>query len=241
MFLKRQTIRAKKLVFVAAHPMCWRPLRLGVAPAIEHHQVLKQISVDGIIDVGANRGQFSLECRVLKPGIPIVAFEPIPAMAQIYRQVHEGCRHVELIESALGESPGTAVLHVSREADSSSILPIGQQQSQLFPNTHEVGTLSVSVNRLDDYADRWRDKAKLMLKIDVQGFELSVLRGAVETLQKCRFVYVECSEVELYEGQALRREVNQFLEENGFVEHGVFNRHVHGGKLIQADYLFTKR
>lgn len=240
MFLRRQTIRVRKLAFALTHPVCWRPLRLGVAPSIEHHDVLKRISPEGIIDVGANRGQFSLECRVWKPSIPIIAFEPIPAAARIYREVHRRCSHVELIESALGEAKGTAVLHVSREADSSSILPIGERQSTLFPNTHELGTLTVSMNRLDDYGERWPGRKDLLLKIDVQGFELSVLRGAVETLKKCRYVYVECSEVELYEGQALRSDVSQFLRDNGFVEHGVFNQHLHEAKLIQADYLFSR-
>lgn len=240
MFLKRQTTRVRKLIFALTHPVCWRPLRLGVAPSIEHHEVLKSVSAEGIIDVGANRGQFSLECRVWKPDVPIVAFEPIPAMARVYRQVHGGCSHVELIESALGEANGTAELHVSREADSSSILPIGERQAALFPNTHEIGTLSVSVNRLDDYGERWQGRKDLLLKIDVQGFELSVLRGAVETLKKCRYVYVECSEVELYDGQALRSDVSQFLRDSGFVENGVFNQHFYQTKLIQADYLFSR-
>jgi FkbM family methyltransferase len=240
MFLRRQITRVRKLVFALTHPVCWKPLRLGVAPSIEHHEVLKKISPEGIIDVGANRGQFSLECRVWKPNLPITAFEPIPAAARVYRRVHGGCSHVELIESALGETKGTAELHVSHDADSSSILPIGQQQAALFRNTHEIGTLTFSVNRLDDYGVRWQSQKDLLLKIDVQGFELSVLRGSVETLKKCRYVYVECSEVELYEGQALRSDVSQFLRENGFVEHGVFNQHVHEAKLIQADYLFSR-
>jgi hypothetical protein len=74
----------------------------------------------------------------------------------------------------------------------------------------------------------------------VQGYELNVLRGATETLRSCAYVYAECSEVPLYEGQALRSEVSQFLQLHGFAEQGGFNHSHHEGQLIQADYLFAR-
>lgn len=213
---------------------------LGVAPTIEHHDLLRSISVDCIMDVGANRGQFSLSCRSVKPRVPVFAFEPIPAAAQVFRRVHGAAPDVKLVETAIGDSKGTAILHVSREADSSSVLPIGKQQATLFPNTEEVATLSVSLNRLDDYAELWEERKRMLLKIDVQGFELNVLRGSTSTLQSCQYIYVECSEVELYQGQALRHEVCEFLKTFGFVETQAFNQHFHQSKLIQADYLFSR-
>jgi hypothetical protein len=74
----------------------------------------------------------------------------------------------------------------------------------------------------------------------VQGFELNVLLGSQQTLQSCRFVYVECSEIQLYQGQAVRQEVSSFLESKGFKEAGRFNAQFRSGSLIQADYLFEK-
>jgi FkbM family methyltransferase len=233
-------LRLAKLSTSLCHPNYWGALASGVAPAIEHRAVLRSLSVDGVIDVGANRGQFTLACRFAWPGLRIVAFEPIPAEAVVFRKVHGRDQQVQLIESALGESRGEATLHLSKSADSSSLLPIGKRQIALFKNTAEVGTLTVSVNRLDDFAPYWNGQSRLLLKLDVQGFELSVLRGALETLRSCAYVYAECSEVALYEGQALRPEVESFLQSQHFTLKSRGNCQYDAGELIQADYLFAR-
>lgn len=234
-------IRLRKLCVSLTQKTNWKALAHGVAPAIEHSAVLRSLKVDGIIDVGANRGQFSLACRLALPGIPIIAFEPIPAEAATYRKVHGRIPNITLVESALGEATGRATLHLSKSADSSSLLPIGRRQTELYQNTAEVGTIEVPVHRLDDMAAHWPQRTRQLLKLDVQGFELNVLRGAVGMLPRCAYVYAECSEVALYEGQALRTEVEAFLGEQGFKPLGRFNCQWYGGQLIQADFLYINQ
>jgi FkbM family methyltransferase len=234
-------LRLAKLWICLFNPACFSAFLCGVAPAIEHRKVLLLIRPDGVIDVGANRGQFSLVCRLALPGVPVCAFEPIPKEAMTFRRVHHASYPlITLIESALGNNSGEATLHLSKAADSSSLLPIGIEQKAIFPQTEEIGTLNVSVHRLDDFFYRWEPFSRLLLKIDVQGFELSVLSGAIKTLQSCAYVYVECSEIPLYDGQALRAEVQSFLENHGFNYSRSFNAHWFRGRLIQADYLFER-
>jgi FkbM family methyltransferase len=232
-------IRIRKLVFSLVHPQCWRPLRFGVAPSIEQRKILMELDCDLIVDVGGNRGQFSLMSRIVKPDVPIMAFEPIPAEADIFRKALSG-KNVQLHQTALGEKAGEAEIHLSRSADSSSLLPIGDEQKKLFQNTDEIGTLKIPVKRLDDFKSEWGRYSRILLKIDVQGFELSVLKGGVETLKNCAYIYVECSETELYVGQALYRDVADFLGQQGFNLKSRYNDTVVDGKLIQADYLFTR-
>jgi len=231
----------RKLAFAVAHPTCWPALALGVAPSIEHMDMLRSLEIDGIIDIGANRGQFSMACRIVRPLLPIVAFEPIPAEAATYRRVHGRNPKTVLVELAVGETPGTATLHLSKKADSSSLLPIGHRQTELFRNTAEVGTITVPVQRLDNLTAHWMGRSRQLLKLDVQGFELNVLRGATEVLKTCAYVFAECSEISLYEGQALRTEVAAFLRQHGFGDPAQFSPHYHDGQLIQADYLFSAR
>jgi FkbM family methyltransferase len=233
-------LRLAKLWVALTHPDCWRALSAGVAPAVEHRNVLRAMSVDGIIDVGANRGQFTLACRLTMPGIPIVAFEPIPTEAKIFARVHAGQPSIHLVQSALGNTTGTATLHLSNRADSSSLLPIGKKQTELFDGTGEVGTLTVPLRRLDELSEYWTGRSRQLLKLDVQGYELNVLQGAVQTLKSCAFVYAECSEVPLYDGQALRPEVEAFLQAHGFRLQSRSNDQTDQGKLIQADYLFAR-
>jgi FkbM family methyltransferase len=239
-FFNLLCLRLEKLWICLTKPIYWRPLLIGVAPAVEHRKVLALLRPDGVLDVGANRGQFSLACRLAYLGVPVCAFEPIPKEAILFRRVHSRIPYITLIETALGETPGKAILHLSRSADSSSLLPIGNKQRALFSHTEEVGTISVPVHRLDDFSSQWAGRSRQLLKIDVQGFELSVLHGAIETLKTCAYVYVECSEISLYDGQALRVDVQSFLEGLGYVCHGRYNDYRDGGLLVQADYLFVR-
>ncbi|MBT6289978.1 MAG: FkbM family methyltransferase, partial [Rhodospirillaceae bacterium] len=80
-----------------------------------------------------------------------------------------------------------------------------------------------------------------LIKIDVQGFELEALEGCKELLPQFRWAYVECSYLELYEGQSLAPAVIAFLEDLGFRQTGEFNR-VTDKSLgpVQADFLFER-
>jgi len=234
------SVKFKKAFFSLIHPRCWNALCLGLFPAIEHCPVLARLDCDVILDVGATRGQFSLMSRIVMPAIPIFAFEPIPTEAEIFRKALLG-EYVQLHQVALGDKAGEAELHLSRSPDSSSLLPIGEAQTRLFPATGEIGTLKVPVKRLDDFKPEWEKYSRILLKIDVQGFELSVLRGAVETLKNCVYIYVECSEVNLYVGQSLYRDVADFLNHEGFDLHSRHNEIIAGDELLQADYLFTRK
>lgn len=240
MNLELLKLRVSKLWFSLTCPDCWYAIVNGVAPAIEHRVMLQSISVDGVIDVGANRGQFTLACRLALPGVPVVAFEPIPSEAEIFRKVHSRLPQISLYELALGEYQGSAILHLSKSADSSSLLPIGLKQRELFVNTSEVGTITVPVQRMDELSNCWVGRSRQLLKLDVQGYELQVLRGSLETLRSCAYVYAECSEVSLYDGQALRAEVEAFLKDQGFLLVNRYNEQYADGKLIQADYLFVR-
>jgi FkbM family methyltransferase len=192
------------------------------------------------MDVGANRGQFTMMARIIDPRLPVRAYEPLPSAAAVYRSIHGTRPDIELYELALGDHSGLAELHVSGQADSSSLLPIGELQARLFPNTAEVGTIRVRVAPLDSFVDHWKDAERALLKLDVQGFELNVLRGATQALQHCAFVYVECSEIALYPGQALRLDIEAFLREQGFSLQRRFNPSFAEGRLVQADYLFRR-
>jgi FkbM family methyltransferase len=234
-------LRLEKILYCLLHSGCWRALSLGVAPSLEHQAVIRSLKFDRLIDVGANRGQFSLLTRMEHPAVSIVAFEPIPHEAAKYRAIFGADPRVTLKLHALGSEAGTANLHLSAQADSSSLLPISDLQQSTFPGTNEVGTLTVKIERLDDVREAWEGTTEALLKIDVQGFELEVLKGAKEALKHCRFVYAECSELPLYTGQALYHEVDAFLRTQGFAKRLAANQQIRNGKLIQADYLFERR
>lgn len=218
-------------------------LRMGVAAGVEHTPVIQNMHCKTVVDVGANRGQFSLVARTCFPDARIYAFEPLHEPAEKYRRVLFGKdTNVVLRECAIGRGRETKVIHVSNADDSSSLLPIGDMQTHLFPETREKETREVQVYSLDEMLSPGDILPPALLKIDVQGFELDVLHGCESLLPDFSWVYVECSFVELYEGQALADEVINFLHGHGFVLRGVYNLfYDSSGKAIQGDFLFERK
>ena len=89
-------------------------------------------------------------------------------------------------------------IHVSERDDSSSLLPIGKNQSELFPHTGGREVRETPVLPLDEAIDAEEIFSPALLKIDVQGFELEVLKGCCSMLDRFCWIYVECSFIELY-------------------------------------------
>lgn len=239
--LSRRLRKFVKLLRLLPNKVYRRGLRFGVGAAIEHRAIVGALPLATVVDVGANVGQFSLLVRAMHPDSQIVAFEPLPDAAARYRQVFAGDTKAVLHEAAVSPERGTATMHVSASADSSSLLPISDRQSELFPGTEEVGTTDVEVGPLDAFVAHDLLAAPAMLKIDVQGFELEVLRGSVALLPAFAYIYVEASFEALYEDQALFEDVAAFLKTQGFVEAGRYNvAHTADGAPIQADFLFHR-
>jgi glycosyltransferase involved in cell wall biosynthesis len=178
----------------------------------------------------------------LAEGSARVLFEALAAGCYVVTTPNGGSivadgEHGRLIAPARG----TATMHISASADSSSLLPITDRQAELFPGTEEVGTTDVEAGPLEAFVAAGDLAAPALLKIDVQGFELEVLRGSRALLPAFAYVYVEASFEPLYAGQALAGEVVAFLEESGFEEIGRHNlSRGPGGDPVQADFLFRR-
>jgi FkbM family methyltransferase len=207
--------------------------------SLEHEKVPFGKGFATVLDVGSSRGQFALFAAERFPGATIHCFEPLPeAFDTLKQMLADGPFEVHPV--ALGAERGTMELNVSGRDDSSSLLPIGSSQVELFPGTERARVESVTVDVLESYLGPQLARPCL-LKLDVQGYELAVLEGAGEALDRVDEAFVECSFVELYEGQALASEVIGRL-----AQHGLRLVDVSGlvrasdGSAIQADFLFRR-
>lgn len=211
-----------------------------VVAGVEHNSVIAS-GFETVLDVGANRGQFSLAVRHLLPNAMIVAFEPLAVAAGLYREVFSGDSRVLIHQVALGGAGGSAIMHVSSDDDSSSLRAMGDLQRSVFPGSREVGVEAVEVATLAELVDGPMLARPALLKIDVQGFEYEVLLGSETTLQFIDQVYCECSFFELYEGQKLAADVVAWLRDRGFDLVGCYNPfYSAAGVCLQADLLFRR-
>jgi FkbM family methyltransferase len=215
-------------------------LRAGVFASTEHDHVIDELGLGTVVDIGANRGQFALCVRRLYPKAKIFSFEPLQKPAESYRRLFEKDPRVQLFNKAISKATGSATMYVSRWDVSSSMLPFAQAQHDNFPFTEESRRETVSVATLSDCLRPDSIEGAALLKLDVQGYELTALHGCEELLAKFRYVYVEASFIELYVGQGLATDVIAYLFAKGFKLICVANpSNGNARRPIQADFLFA--
>lgn len=239
-FFSKQLLRLKKLCVILRQPSLRRAfIKFRVMAGVEHKAALSR-PLATVVDIGANRGQFALAARAIS-GAKVVSFEPLPDVAVLFENVFSGDSMAKLHVAAIGEKSERKMIHLSARDDSSSLLEIGEAQSEYFPGTHEVGTLEVAVGTLDQFMGEDEIVRPAMLKLDVQGFELQALAGCESLIGNFDYIYCECSFVKLYKNQKLAWNVVDYLRSRGFVIAGIYNSsYDHDGNCIQADMLFKK-
>jgi FkbM family methyltransferase len=236
---KRRITQFRKALILARHPVWRRGLKLGIGATIEHRDLLCALSPCTVVDIGANVGQFTLLSRGLFPDARVFAFEPLARPAAKYHSLFDGDAQVRFFQAAVAPGAGRQQMHVSAHDDSSSLLPISQNQVEFAPGTQEVSREEVVLGPLDYFVNAAEIVGPALLKLDVQGFELEALKGCESLLPLFNHVYVEVSFFPLYEGQVLAAELIEWLAARGF--------HVCGGanpsygkdrRIVQMDMLF---
>jgi FkbM family methyltransferase len=142
---------------------------------------------DLAVDGGANRGLHSFPmAEQVGPTGQVIAFEPIPWLAESLRQerARRGLPQLEIRQQALADREGGASFHWIRNADGYSGL-----QPRPYPMPPEREMIEVETTRLDPLlagaGRRWR-----FVKLDLEGGEFRALQGAAEALARHRPVIV---------------------------------------------------
>ena len=232
--------KPRKLIRLLRTARYRRALRLGVAAATEHEKVPFGHRFRTVIDVGSHKGQFALFAHEQFAGSALICVEPLEAEGKLLRRVVGDA--ATIIPVAAGAHAARMDLHVARASDSSSLLPITPNCTAAFDGAEEIETVPVDVRPLDEVIAADGIERPALLKIDVQGGERGVLRGAPRLLQVIDEAYIECSFVELYEGQALADEIVLHMHEHGLRLTGLYGVVRDGsGRTLQADLLFSRQ
>jgi FkbM family methyltransferase len=204
-------------------------------------RLFKFLSVDCVIDVGANLGQYRafLRDEVGYQGI-IVSFEPIPSHAQVIKNQARSDPNWHVEECALGATPGRLTLNVMADDQFSSFLNPNHDEVKLFREKNKVcEQIEVEVKTLDKIIPTIRDRylaRNIYLKLDTQGFDLEVIKGLEKNLGEVRALQFEASVRKIYDGAPRYDEVIRYCEQRGFLMSGIFpNNAGHFPVLVEFD------
>ena len=171
-----------------------------------------KMNIKGIVHIGAHYGEEIQE--YVDNGIQkITVFEPLSKNFDILANRMENVNaDIQGHQVALGSKKGTAKMFVSSgDGQSSSILK-PKQHLELHPDVSFNGTEEVEVCLLDEYDVGDSN----FINIDVQGYELEVFKGGKKTLEKIDYIYCEVNRDEVYEGNAMVEDMDEFLDAYGF-------------------------
>jgi FkbM family methyltransferase len=192
-----------------------------------------------IFDIGAHVGNWSIMAKSVFSAARIDAFEPIPSSVDLFKKTVEGLPDIYMHPCALGSAKGEASMSVlGNQADCSSVLSPAEDKP-MMAGQDRGDKIKVSIKRLDDMVADEGLPYPDFIKMDVQGFELEVLKGAEECLKHAKAVQSEVSFEEFYKDQALFRDVLDFLDDRGF-KLCMFANYDPSKPFGQPDALFVK-
>ena len=158
---------------------CWRYRFKSEVPSVK---LVRRANFSGatVIDVGANRGVYSIYLsRATGPRGRVIAFEPQPELGRFLESVKQSFEldNVTIVNAGLSSRPGTRLLRRSKPGSGGATLEPGP--------TAAAQELAVPVLRLDDYLEHNAIERVDFIKCDVEGHESEVFEGARSTLERC--------------------------------------------------------
>lgn len=218
-----------------------RGIHVGFAGALIALRRRFGIEPATVIDVGANVGRFSEAARFVYPTARILAFEPIPDCVAAWRRRLGRDPLARIEQVAISNRAGTCAFHLTQESELASLLhPEPGLAASFGAQPAAVRVIEVEARTLDDALGGEEPIGPALLKIDVQGAELEVLRGASRSLRACACVKLELSFDAFYRGQARAGELFVLLEGAGFGRFIVEDAVIAGGTVHWCDLVLLR-
>lgn len=194
---------------------------------------------DIFYDIGANVGAYSLMASKMFEGkVKVYAFEPgFPNFSQLSKNIliNNSQESVIPLQIALADQTGISTFHYSNLIPGGALHALGEPvdyQGELFK---PVLKQQVIAFRLDDFINIFNIPTPNHIKIDVDGIEFKILRGAAQTLCKPT---LRSLMVEVDEANPEARKMIQFLSDQGFAVHSK-HKYVDGGDTGPSSKLFN--
>ncbi len=204
----------------------------------------KQYSVNPeavILDAGGGTGTTAKMFSDRFPGKTIYIFEPIESNQEIIQKQVGQYKNWTLIPKAVGAAPAKTVIHIANRITSSSLLDLnpGMSGDYLSDALIEKGVQEIIITTLDNeipistFVD--------ILKIDVQGFELEVLKGGELTLKRTLVILLEISTHDGYKGAPKYYDIDEYLRTRQFELFDLTPSLRENNKLLEWDAIYVNR
>ena len=171
------------------------------------------LNINNLAHIGVNNGLEVDTYKELLPNSTIYLFEPQEEQFNKLVEKFEKENKVILYNTALGNKKGKAEMNISPTHKGSASLLEPTLHKKVFSEVEFYGTETV---HLEKYENLDLNDVNF-LNIDVQGYELNVLKGAGKKLQAIDFIMIEISLKALYRDSALLDDIDSYLNQYDFI------------------------
>ena len=206
----------KKILNLCRCKLWFKGMLSGITATIELEKLVKDIRApETIIDIGSNKGQFILLMEKLFPNKTVYSFEPIREMINKQKKFFEYKKNIIFHNLALGSSITSKDFLITNRMDSSSFLKIAQDNNE-SKNYLIKEKRNIKVSTLDEILIDKKIARPIFIKMDVQGYELEVLKGSNNLLKIADYLLLEVSENEMYQNQPTEKIIIEYLKDLNF-------------------------
>jgi FkbM family methyltransferase len=207
--------------------------------------VFSSRQIDCVLDVGANIGQYGQFLRGIGYTGYIVSFEPVKSAYDKLVAVSKGDSKWICHNMALGEIAQSQRINVFGDTQFCSFLEASDYSKAMWSDVSSSTKETVQVVRLDDIFSEIKNRVNcgnFYLKLDTQGFDLNVFRGAVESLREIHAMQSELSLISVYDGMEPSFAGLEKYREAGFLISGMFPINIEPSlAVIEYDCVLVKR
>ena len=213
-------------------------------PLARRRHILGHYDIDTVLDIGANSGQFAHELREdIGYENRILSFEPLSEAFKLLKENAKDDPLWTIFNCALGDVEEKREINVAGNSLSSSFLDMLPSHLSAAPESRYIGKEIIEVRTLDSlFEDISKTARNVYMKIDTQGFESKVLKGAAMSLPKIDTVQMEMSIVPLYGDELLFDEMCTFMRDKGYTLIAIENGFSvpDSAQLLQIDGIFRR-
>jgi|WetSurSiteA1Bulk_404760.scaffolds.fasta_scaffold07640_2 FkbM family methyltransferase len=207
--------------YLLTNPKYFKYLVKGInIPNLIHFNWLDKFNIGTVIDVGSYRGSLIEVSQLLIPKAKIFAFEPIPESFTYIKKKYAKHKNIIVENVAIGNKRKPITFYKNSYLPGSSSLKVQAKLLNKYniEQMKKYSRITLREETLDNYFSKIKLAKNVMLKIDTQGTEYYVLKGARKLLEKTAVVHIEAWYYdEVYKKQILFDSIYRLLTKAGFI------------------------
>ena len=163
---------------------------------------LEQNKIDCFIDIGANFGQTAIEIMNWGYKKEIISIEPVQSCYEQLCSISKKYNNWKVLDRmAVGDFDGQIEINVSEASDLSSILEPTNLMRKSYSKINKTHNETVMIRKIDTIFNNDLNNKNIFLKIDAQGYDFKILKGAKNFLSHVKGISIEAALGPLYENQ----------------------------------------